>query len=93
MLGHTLASFFKAEGIAEGIAEGEARGEARGFVKGKAEAIMEVLISRFGNFDEYKFLYIKLLHINDMKNLSTILNCAINSKSIDDFLSYTNTIE
>jgi hypothetical protein len=85
MLGQTLGSLFKAEGIAEG--------EARGLVKGKAEAIIKLLNYKFGDFTEYNVLYDKLLRVNNMNNLDIILDSAINSKSINDFLSYTNTVE
>ena len=38
----------RAEGLAEGEAKGEARGEAKGLVKGKANALVSLLVEKFG---------------------------------------------
>jgi hypothetical protein len=76
MLGQTLGGLFRAEGKAEA----------------KTEDIIKLLSSKFSNFDEYDFLYSKLLRINDLNKLDNLFDFAIKSKSINDFLLYTNTI-
>jgi hypothetical protein len=85
MLGHTIASFFKSEGYAEGY--------AKGYTESMTDAIIKLLNYKFGNFDEYKFLYSKLLHVNNVNKLGVIFDFAIKSKSINGFISDTNIIE
>jgi flagellar biosynthesis/type III secretory pathway protein FliH len=75
-----------AEGEARGLAEGEARGLAEGETRGKLEATREAILllirHRFG--ESASSIEATLAEIDDLDRLHTLLERAIDARSIDE---------